>query len=361
MGRLRSLFLRTIGSVVCAGALASGCSSAAPTPTPPPTPVPDPPQISCPAPAAQVSPNGQALAVTYPAPSVVLGATPVTTACTPASGTPFNIGTTPVTCTATDARQRSASCSFNVVVQAPARINLTRFVAFGDSLTAGEDGNSTLTAALNRSLGFEYPTVILRGREYPTVLAQLLAARYSTQQLLIVNAGSPGESVGGNTTCSANCVLSRFTAISSSRAYDVILLMEGTNDIFGGTGGNPLGIPPAIANLRRMIADARSRGLRLFLATVPPANPAGPRGLERYQAIPPLNAQIRQLAVSEGVPLVDVFNAFNNNFLLLSADGTHPNADGYALIASTFYDAIRRELEAPAAPVAPMAPVVLTR
>ena len=38
---------------------------------------------------------------------------------------------------------------------------------------------------------------------------------------------------------------------------------------------------------------------------------------------------------------------FNNNFAYLSADGTHPNAEGYALIASTFFDAIRRDLEAP--------------
>ena len=342
--RLRSLILRAILLVVCA-TVAGGCPS--PTqPTPPPEAVPDPPQISCPTLTPQISPNGQALAVSFNT-SVVLGAQPVTTTCTPASGTLFNIGTTPVSCTATDARQRSATCSFNVVVQPPPRLGLTRFVAFGDSITAGEDGNTTLTQQLRLDslLGLTYPQVILIGREYPTVLGNLLRARYATQTIVTVNAGKPGESVGGDTTCPASCVLSRFTAISSSRAYDVVLLMEGSNDIFGGTGGNPLGIPPAIANLRRMVQDARSRGMRVFLATIPPANPAGARGLTRYQAIPPLNAEIRTLAVSEGVPLVDVFNAFNNNFTYLSVDGLHPNADGFALIASTFYDAIRRELE----------------
>ena len=43
-----------------------------------------------------------------PAPSVV---------CTPASGSTFAIGTTPVTCTATDASDNSASASFTVTVQ----------------------------------------------------------------------------------------------------------------------------------------------------------------------------------------------------------------------------------------------------
>ncbi len=301
--------------------------------------MPDPPIINCPIVTPQTSTAGQALAVSF-APSVLLGAAPVTTTCVPASGSLFNVGTTPVSCTATDARQRSAACSFNVVVQPPPRLNLTRFVAFGDSLTAGEDGTSTLSARLGDVLGLDYPTVILRGREYPTVLQQLLSARFTTQPILVVNAGNPGEFAGGAGT------FSRFTGITSSRQYEVVLIMEGTNDIFGGTGGNPLGIPPAIANLRRMVGDARSRGMRVFLATVPPANPAGPRGAQRYQAIPSINAEIRQLAVAEGVPLVDVFNAFNNNFTYLGQDGTHPNAEGYALIASTFYDVIRRELEA---------------
>jgi hypothetical protein len=185
----------------------SGCSS--PTqPTPPPPPVPDPPIITCPTVAPQISTTGQAIAVTF-TPSVLLGAAPVTTTCSPASGTLFNIGTTAVSCTATDARQRTASCSFNVAVQPPPRLNLTRFVAFGDSLTAGEDGNSTLTARLGDFLGLHYPTIILRGREYPTVLQQLLAARFTTQQVLVVNAGNPGELAGGSAT------FSRFTSITS--------------------------------------------------------------------------------------------------------------------------------------------------
>jgi lysophospholipase L1-like esterase len=61
--------------------------------------------------------------------------------------------------------------------------------------------------------------------------------------------------------------------------------------------------------------------------------------------VPLLNAEIRTLATAEGVPLVDVFDAFNGDLSLLGADGLHPNAEGFARIASKFYDVIRERLE----------------
>ena len=50
-----------------------------------PTTVADPPQISCPAAISQVTPTGQPMTVSFQ-PTVTLGAEPVTTTCTPASG-----------------------------------------------------------------------------------------------------------------------------------------------------------------------------------------------------------------------------------------------------------------------------------
>jgi lysophospholipase L1-like esterase len=299
----------------------------------------DPPRITCPALPPETLTSGQSMVLTY-LPTVANGEPPVTITCTPASGSTFSIGTTPVSCSATDARQRTSSCAFNIVVQPPPRLMLTRFLAFGDSITAGEDGNTTLTSfSLEHFLRVYYPTFILRGREYPTVLQGLLAARYTTQQPTVDNRGVSGEYAAAATT------LTRFVERVASRSYDAALLMEGANDILGGTGGNPLGVAPTIANFRRMIAEARSRGVRVFLATIPPANPADARGATRYQVVPMLNAEIRALAVAEGVPMVDVFDAFNGDFSLLSVDGLHPNAEGFARIASKFYDVIRQDLE----------------
>ncbi|MGE3512815.1 MAG: HYR domain-containing protein, partial [Vicinamibacterales bacterium] len=121
-----------------------------------PTTVVEPPQIVCPAPQTGRSLTGGPAVVTF-SPTTTLGAEPVTTVCTPPSGTSFAIGTTAVTCTATDARQRVASCSFSVTVEQPPRLSVTRFVAFGDSMTWGEDGSAFTVAPFDLSV--DRPTV----------------------------------------------------------------------------------------------------------------------------------------------------------------------------------------------------------
>lgn len=67
------------------------------------------------------------------------------------------------------------------------------------------------------------------------------------------------------------------------------------------------------------------------------------------------DAQIRELAALEGAPLVHVDQAFNWNLALLSNDGLHPTAAGYALVADTFFRARQATLETspPAAAVLP--------
>src|SRR5262249_7407907 len=128
-----------------------------------------------------------------------------------------------------------------------------------------------------------------------------------------------------------------------------VLLMEGTNDI---SAGDTSRIAPAINNLRTMLRNAKSVGVRPYLATVPPMNPAGSRGRLGYATVPLLNDQIRLLATSEAVTLVDVNLAFGGNLTLLANDGLHPNTAGYELIARTFFTSLRATLELPGGPAA---------
>ena len=75
------------------------------------------PSILCPANVnAEVSPGGSGTRVDYPAPETSDNCSTVTTSCTPASGSTFPTGTTTVTCTATDASNNSANCSFTISV-----------------------------------------------------------------------------------------------------------------------------------------------------------------------------------------------------------------------------------------------------
>ena len=148
----------------------SGCSS--PTKPKPPTPPPEP-VISCPDPQTIQSLDDQPVSVVYGSPTVANGKLPVTTGCSPESGSSFPLGITQVTCTATDALQRASVCTFPVTVKAAPRLSVTRFVAFGDSITAGEDGQ-------NPSLRSSVPTLFSRtglvsdDQQYPSVLQQEL-------------------------------------------------------------------------------------------------------------------------------------------------------------------------------------------
>ena len=109
-----------------------------------------PPQITCPAGPTVTSSDGVSALVTYGDPVVTGGQSPFTTNCTPVSGASFPVGSSSVTCRTVDALQRASSCAFSVnVMRAPTpKIALTSFVAFGDSMTDGEDGRNVATDPL---------------------------------------------------------------------------------------------------------------------------------------------------------------------------------------------------------------------
>jgi lysophospholipase L1-like esterase len=232
-----------------------------------------------------------------------------------------------------------------VTVNPPPQLSFTRFVAFGDSITRGEDGNITLTAIVSGALRF-FQDVVLAGREYPTVLQQELQARYTLQsaQIVVANAGNPGEALSDSAT------LSRFNAALGGN--QAVLLMEGSNDLYLAyydSSPTPR-INVAISNLQTMISRAQASNVRPYLATIPPmyrdmCSPACRGWAEVY--VPGYNDRVRSLAASNGLALVDVYQAFNGDRTLLSGDGLHPNAAGYQKIADTFFDAIRATAEAP--------------
>jgi lysophospholipase L1-like esterase len=330
--------------------LAAGCSSSTgPTPPPPP-PTEDPPKITCPASQTIQLTSGTSIAVTYATPTIANGKPPVTLACVPPSGSVFNVGSTTVVCTATDALQRPDSCSMTVTVTPPVIpiLAVTSFVAFGDSITRGEDGTNgpptapcSSTASARMRFG---PRVILPDAQtYPGVLAQSLSARYKAQSPTVDNQGCPGEAVTDAGT------LSRFDGLIRSRRYEAVLIMEGSNDLMLATKDSNV-FAAALVRLRQLVGDAKSRGVRPLLATIPPINPAGSRGKDwGANMVPDFNAGVRGIAQGEGVPLVDVNAAFNGNLSLLGSDGLHPTPEGYRVVAGAFADTIKNTLEIPPA------------
>ena len=75
--------------------------------------------ISCPSPVL-TSPDGNSISVTL-TPTISGGVAPVSTSCSPASGSKFSVGTTSFSCTAVDAALQKSSCASTVVVLAPSQ------------------------------------------------------------------------------------------------------------------------------------------------------------------------------------------------------------------------------------------------
>jgi lysophospholipase L1-like esterase len=213
-------------------------------------------------------------------------------------------------------------------VLAPPKIAVTRFLAFGDSITAGEDGIV--------GTGATFSAYRIVDKPYPPLLQGLLAARYTSQTISVDNRGVPGERVDPGAA--------RLSGLLASRAYDAALLLEGANDLFVDGQAAVGGI---VSAARFMANDARSRGVRPFVATFPPQRASGSLG-GRAPLVPALNAGIRAMAANQGFALVDLEAAFGSDISqLVGPDGLHPTAAGYVRVADTFFAVLKQTLEAP--------------
>jgi lysophospholipase L1-like esterase len=280
-----------------------------------------------------VSIDGNASPAIYEQPSVTGGKPPINTTCTPASGSIFVLGTSTVTCTATDAILRVSSCAFKVTVTVPPRISAPSFVAFGNSITEGKDGNDPGGHSLANT--------------YPVLLRALLAARYTAQTITVANRGCGGErAVAGLDNCGQGGGVVRLPGVLNADRPQVLLLEEGINDL----GDDPRAIGPMVDALADMIQEARARGIQVFVATLLPERPGAPKAAA-VSLITPANERIRQMAAYEGARLVDLYEGFGGSpDPYIGADGLHPNQLGYQKIAELFFDAIRATLEVSSTP-----------
>jgi lysophospholipase L1-like esterase len=288
------------------------------------TPPPEPPAINCPD-NVSVTPTGTSgITVSYNMPEPHFGQQPVSVTCTPQSGEVFPVGSTAVTCRATDGLNRTAECTFSVTVAPAPRLRLTRFLAFGDSITSGEvvvpgTGDSETMPA----------------REpYPSVLERLLRARYPGQSIIVTNAGKGGEL--------AVEALPRFGGALRLANSEAVIILEGINDLYRGT------LPDNLENMMRgvgaLAAEARNRGVRTYIATLTPTRPG--RRYVPIGIVQAANARLRDGARGEGAQLIDLFTPLSadvNN--TIGSDGLHPTELGYRRIAEAVFDALRSDLE----------------
>jgi lysophospholipase L1-like esterase len=173
---------------------------------------------------------------------------------------------------------------------------------------------------------------------YPYQLQERLVSRYRLQTPVVLNEGNPGEFASGTG-------VQRFRSVLIANRPDLVLLMEGTNDLLVGAPG-----PDAAINaLRAMIREAKSQSIRIALATIPPQRAGGLRNRDAVvRIIPPFNDRIRELATVETIPLIDVFAGMDGDNSLIGIDDLHMTVRGYDVMAGIYFDAIRANFEASA-------------
>ena len=213
----------------------------------------------------------------------------------------------------------SGPASLPILITPPRAIGITRYMAFGDSITWGAYSawEGRFLAAANGG--------------YPERLQAALTSRHSPQQFVVFNDGSPGEF--------AVNALMRFRTSLTTRQPQTVLLLEGINDL-----GND--VPPAqvAAGVFRMVDAAAALGIPVGVATMyqtyAVTDPDGHYRHNGAAAVPAFNAELRRLAQGRlNVHLVDLEPTMGNRSLV-GADGVHLTDEGFNAVTAAFLQRI---------------------
>ena len=294
------------------------------------------PQIVCPANVTVRGVTGSSQPATYPAPTVSGGATPVTVTCNPASGSTFPLGGTAVSCTASDAQTRQATCAFNVTLTAAA-ITVTRYEAAGDSLTEGEVGRPNAV-----------PSTLDVPNAYPTKLQQAFDATYPGQGVIVINRGHSGDRV--------ERTLEELPQNLIDDKPGAVLLLTGYNNLTGACGPGrarsddcEIAVGQVEFGVRDCIHRVKESSVGVKYTFVSTLTPPGATGSNRIDgnAIVEANLRIRRVVAAEGVVLVDTYASFvGHEAEYVNVDGLHLRPAGYQALADSFFAAIKATVPA---------------
>lgn len=311
--------------------------SCSPPSSPPP---PGAPVITCPADGQSGVVQAPA-AAEYPASQPTGGTAPLPVSCAPPSGPEFPVVSTYITCAATDSAARTAECAFrSITFNVIPVLRGTTVVAFGDSITAG-----VLSPAAPAPPA---PRMLDPSSSYPSVLEQQLQERYTSQDIVIINEGVPGEQAVGSDPISSG--VWRIERVALQHRPDVLVILEGVNGLDVGNA------EMTSEGLRWGVRRAQAVGVPLVIvSTILPGVDGRPKAPDA-EAVSILNDKIRHWATIEGALLVDAFAAFYpERERLIGQDGLHPTAEGYVRLAELFRDVLRHNFEEPATSSPPAA------
>jgi lysophospholipase L1-like esterase len=230
------------------------------------------------------------------------------------------------------------------------------YYAFGDSVTRGEGAGFSLDEAAG--------TDCLTANLYPSKCGYHWRLEDSLEGAG-VDANVRNRGIGGETTAEG---MSRIDSVLSNRctaknAADVLLLMEGTNDI-----SQQISFVSIEDNLTAMLNKARNKCVHAAIASTirrlaAGAPPGSTQGAPNHQDTRDLKNLIRDLAALKNRAFVNPYavlcpnqTCFDAHYWpkFLQGDPGHIDASGYNIMAPLFHDVIVAQA-LPAAP-APMSP-----
>lgn len=146
--------------------------------------------------------------------------------------------------------------------------------------------------------------------------------------------GRVGRGIGGQTTPQ---MLVRMMPDVVDLKPRAVHIMAGTNDIAGNTG--PMSQEMTRDNIRAMSAIARHHGIKVLLASIPPAaNFPWRAGLDTVKPIAELNSWLKAYAAETGATYVDYHPALATAAGAMrpgfAYDGVHPTEAGYDAMAT---------------------------
>ena len=324
--------LRVARSLVPAMALLAVVSCGGPNG---PTPPVEAPSVACPANMSVSGVVGGTQAVSFALPTVTGGTPPVGITCTPGSGTTFSLGSTTVSCTASDASSRTAQCTFTVTLNPALNLAITKFMAFGDSVTEGQNGR--LTSRGER--------VVDAPNSYPTQLESMLNAEYAAQPITVVNRGYGGQPIDE--------LRKILPGDLRSVRPQAVLLLGGYNDLLASCKPRDAATPQCTtatndvaSGVRKMIVSSKEAAIKyIFVSTLTPSGPYLGVGNDRRiadSAIVTTNNKLINVVRSEGVTLVDPYPVFlGHEAEYVDQDGLHLRPAGNQALANTFFAAIK--------------------
>ena len=202
----------------------------------------------------------------------------------------------------------------------PDAIGLTRYVAFGDSITYGSASGFD-PRFLFSALPGAYPERVLAGLE----------TYFEPHDFTMFNEGQPGQL--------ATAALDRFKIVLSEKRPQAVLLLMGFNDL-----NNHVSIADTITGLKRMLDAAENAGVAVLVATMYQTyEVTDPQGVFRWNAateIQDFNVEVKKLPIGRrNVFVVDLYPLMTDP-ALVGGDGVHTTSQGNEVMASAFVDAI---------------------